>query len=881
MTLSNTRKSGSRVACVALIWAAMLLIPGLDAAQTWATLTAPSGNPNLFDIDFINENFGAVARTSGADVSYTTNDGLTSSNSPDNAPPTITCAGPVTINTTAGLYTGTTTLAAPTAIDNCPGGNGLSFDGSNDWVSTPVTLGSNPTATIEAWLYPISTTDNMRIISNTSGGTTGLTTRFQGGKLQFWSACGTWQDLSNTVIPANQWTHIAVVINGNQVTGFINGVQGLTITCSTLIQNLGMGGNYFGNGTYFHGKMDEVRFWNVARTQAQIAANMNTQINAQAGLIGLYHLNEGLAGGNNTGITTATDNSGSSNHGTLNNFALSGPTSNWTSGYLTYTDNEPPTITCAGPVTINTTAGLCTGTTTLTYPTVTDNCNVVFLKNAINSDGVNDYMTAPFSGAGLNQVSVEFRFKKGNTTNSGIFEWSGSILSTNPWILLRDLGSNVSLYVNGDYRITSAALNVNTWYHVAITYDGSTWRMYIDGNLSGSYNGSIGAYARTNVSFGSGYPTYWKGTIDEARIWSTARTQTQIQNNMTSELIGNESNLVAYWRFNQGNAGGDNSGLTTATATVGPNGTLNNFALNGSISNWIEVGLGDISNNAPATYPKGNTTVTWTATDASGNTNTCQQTVTVVDNQAPTLTNPGNQAMNVIGNTCAANYTIADPVSDNCTGSTWGYTLTGATAATVTGIPDGTSSGVLSFNQGITTVVLSATDGTNSAATVSFTVTVQDNTDTDGDGTSNCNDGCPNDPNKIAPGICGCGVADTDTDGDGTANCNDGCPNDPNKTAPGICGCGNSDTGPLTVTCPASVPVISTNSSCQGTIQDYTALAMVSGTGCATVTVGQTPPQGTIVNPGTVVIKLTVTDSNSGETATCMYNVTVSGGCGN
>jgi hypothetical protein len=67
-------------------------------------------------------------------------------------------------------------------------------------------------------------------------------------------------------------------------------------------------------------------------------------------------------------------------------------------------------------------------------------------------------------------------------------------------------------------------------------------------------------------------------------------------------------------------------------------------------------------------------------------------------------------------------------------------------------------------------------------------------TDTDGDGTADCNDGCPADANKIAPGICGCGVADTDTDGDGTADCNDGCPADANKTAPGICGCGVADT---------------------------------------------------------------------------------------
>jgi hypothetical protein len=56
--------------------------------------------------------------------------------------------------------------------------------------------------------------------------------------------------------------------------------------------------------------------------------------------------------------------------------------------------------------------------------------------------------------------------------------------------------------------------------------------------------------------------------------------------------------------------------------------------------------------------------------------------------------------------------------------------------------------------------------------------------DTDGDGTADCIDGCPNDPNKTEPGICGCGVADTDTDGDGTLDCldtdddNDGCPDE-------------------------------------------------------------------------------------------------------
>lgn len=52
---------------------------------------------------------------------------------------------------------------------------------------------------------------------------------------------------------------------------------------------------------------------------------------------------------------------------------------------------------------------------------------------------------------------------------------------------------------------------------------------------------------------------------------------------------------------------------------------------------------------------------------------------------------------------------------------------------------------------------------------------------------------CPTDPNKTAPGVCGCGIPDTDTDGDGTPDCHDQCPNDPNKTTPGSCGCGVPD----------------------------------------------------------------------------------------
>jgi hypothetical protein len=85
-------------------------------------------------------------------------------------------------------------------------------------------------------------------------------------------------------------------------------------------------------------------------------------------------------------------------------------------------------------------------------------------------------------------------------------------------------------------------------------------------------------------------------------------------------------------------------------------------------------------------------------------------------------------------------------------------------------------------------------------------------TDSDSDGTADCNDECVNDNQKTAAGQCGCGNPDTDSDSDGTADCNDSCPSDPNKIVAGICGCGYDDStdtdddticGAVTDNCPA------------------------------------------------------------------------------
>jgi hypothetical protein len=64
--------------------------------------------------------------------------------------------------------------------------------------------------------------------------------------------------------------------------------------------------------------------------------------------------------------------------------------------------------------------------------------------------------------------------------------------------------------------------------------------------------------------------------------------------------------------------------------------------------------------------------------------------------------------------------------------------------------------------------------------------------DTDYDGKGDACDECPNDANKIVPGICGCGVSDADTDNDGVKDCQDVCPDTPQGEQVNTEGCSTS-----------------------------------------------------------------------------------------
>jgi hypothetical protein len=71
----------------------------------------------------------------------------------------------------------------------------------------------------------------------------------------------------------------------------------------------------------------------MAKTQAEIQSSMNTELAGnEPGLVAYYNFNQGTAGGTNTAITSLFDKTVNGYDGTLNNFTLTGVTSNWVNG---------------------------------------------------------------------------------------------------------------------------------------------------------------------------------------------------------------------------------------------------------------------------------------------------------------------------------------------------------------------------------------------------------------------------------------------------------------------------------------------------------------------------------------------------------------------
>ena len=100
---------------------------------------------------------------------------------------------------------------------------------------------------------------------------------------------------------------------------------------------------------------------------------------------------------------------------------------------------------------------------------------------------------------------------------------------------------NVSSNSSGERGIAGpSALPLNTWSHLALTYDGAMLRFYVNGQLVGS-KAQSGSIPVTSGPLGIGGNNIWSneyflGRIDEVRIYNRALSQSEIQNDMNTPI---------------------------------------------------------------------------------------------------------------------------------------------------------------------------------------------------------------------------------------------------------------------------------------------------------------------------------------------------------
>jgi hypothetical protein len=199
-------------------------------------------------------------------------------------------------------------------------GQALQFDGINDYVDlgNSSVFNIDSAVTYEVWIKPDTGLTGF-IFNKWVNFQEDKQLTYSGDRVTFflYSAFNGASLVTASIIPLHQYTHIAATYDGSMAKLFVNGVLDTSKSVNTGVSN--SSGNFFigfnpVRGDFiapFKGIIDEVRIWNIARTESEILSTMNQSLNGnEPGLIGYWKFDEG------TGSTTA-DLTSNGNNGTI------------------------------------------------------------------------------------------------------------------------------------------------------------------------------------------------------------------------------------------------------------------------------------------------------------------------------------------------------------------------------------------------------------------------------------------------------------------------------------------------------------------------------------------------------------------------------------
>ncbi|WP_298949654.1 MBG domain-containing protein [uncultured Polaribacter sp.] len=542
--------------------------------------------------DIIVSDDGAVSAPNGITKLYSgkesTSTGLTTlaggtANNRNSVDETTTTFSPV-LNATGGNNY---------ALYREAGNNSLYTDGSNDFVqlaSSPIADGATD-FTIELWIKPDASNFDDTEYHGFIGYYTGITnTRspslwLKEGKVHLDSYRNSDKQrfdflTDRALITQDEWTHVAFVKDAEIFRVYLDGELAITTVAPDQV-NIEGDSYYIGRvNNYFSGQLDEVRFWNDARTEAEILDLMNVEATGtETGLVAYYDFNHGVPGGTNAGLTTLEDRTIGVNDGILNNAALSGSSSNWVSGFFPKISGEGFVYKGETSQLIHFASG---GTWSVDNPSI----------GTITSGGL---LTGVTSG----QVVVTYT-QGGNTSSKTIdvvdpnnlggltVVTSGGTAAGNGWT-----------YSNGVIRPTSSnAVNVNASDVLAklnlnhLTIEAST--ITINADVLSSYSNDLTLKATGNITVNEDHTIQTNG--GDIILWSNNDDETinggyiYLQDNTTIDTRTSSDRTSANGSNDDENGGAIILGGGTGT-TVPAGYALNNAnTLRGGISLGTESG---------------------------------------------------------------------------------------------------------------------------------------------------------------------------------------------------------------------------------------------------------------------------------------------------
>ena len=224
-------------------------------------------------------------------------------------------------------------------------------------------------------------------------------------------------------------------------------------------------------------------------------------------------------------------------------------------------------------------------------------------QNALDFDNVDDYVVTPNASAGLiesPEMSMTCWVKPANP-NPGWPDFDGLCGFRNEfdadfYILHLNATTVECRLRTSDFNVYTfeySGVTLNEWQHFAMTYNGEGIVLYHNGVMAASLP-AAGGFASPSESFFIGSlpfqnnPFHYQGQIDEVSLWNKTLTEDEIMCIYNNEINPDAPGLQLYYKMNQGEASGDNSGETSlidATGTL--DGQMNGFALNGDNSNFV------------------------------------------------------------------------------------------------------------------------------------------------------------------------------------------------------------------------------------------------------------------------------------------------------